>query len=74
MPREVVESPSLEVFKKTCRYGTPGHDLAAMVVLGWQLYLIILEIFSNLDESIILSFYDTMKLVMPSNNFLYLPW
>jgi len=25
LPREVVESPSLEVFKKTCRRGTLGH-------------------------------------------------
>jgi len=34
LPREVVESPSLEVFKKTCRCGTSGHGLAVMVVLG----------------------------------------
>jgi len=25
LPREVVESPSLEVFQKTCRCGTSGH-------------------------------------------------
>jgi len=30
LPRE---SPSLEVFKKTCRCGTSGHGLAGMVVL-----------------------------------------
>jgi len=48
LPREVVESPSLEVFKKTCRCGTSGHGLAGMVVLGWQLDLMILEVFSNL--------------------------
>jgi len=36
LPREVVESPSLEVFKKTCRYGTSGYGLVGMVVLdGW---------------------------------------
>jgi len=34
LPREVVESPSLEVFQKTCRCGTLGHGLAGMVVLG----------------------------------------
>jgi len=34
LPEEVVESPSLEVFKKTCRCYTSGHSLASMVVLG----------------------------------------
>ncbi|KAK4825816.1 hypothetical protein QYF61_002939 [Mycteria americana] len=34
LPREVVESPSLEEFKKTCRRGTLGHGLAGMEVLG----------------------------------------
>jgi len=34
LPREVVESLSLEVFKKTCRCGASGHGLAGMVVLG----------------------------------------
>jgi len=33
LPREVVESPSLDVFQKTCRCGTSGHGLAGMVVL-----------------------------------------
>jgi len=33
LPREVVESPSLEGFKKG-RRGTSGHGLAAIVVLG----------------------------------------
>jgi len=32
--REVVESQSLEVFKKTCRRGTLGHGLVGVVVLG----------------------------------------
>jgi len=32
--REVVESPSLEVFKKTCRFGTVTYGLVGMVVLG----------------------------------------
>jgi len=37
MPREVVESPSLEVFKKTYRHGTSGHSLVAWWrrVDGW---------------------------------------
>jgi len=43
-----MESPSLEVFKKMCRCGTSGHGLAGMVVLGWWLDLMILEVFSNL--------------------------
>jgi len=34
LPREVLELPSLEVFKKTCRCGTSGHGLAGIVVLG----------------------------------------
>jgi len=34
LPREVVESSSLEVFKNTCRCGTSGHSLVGMVVLG----------------------------------------
>jgi len=33
LPREVVETPSLERFKK-CGCGTSGHGLADMVVLG----------------------------------------
>jgi len=34
LSREVVESASLDVFKKTCRYGTSGYGLVGMVVLG----------------------------------------
>jgi len=34
VPREAVESPSLEVFKKTCRSGTSGYGVVGMVVLG----------------------------------------
>jgi len=48
LPREVVESPSLEVFKKTCRCGTSGYGLVGMVVLGGWLDLMALEVFSNL--------------------------
>ena len=54
LPREMVESPSLEMFKKTCGYGPSGHGLAGMVVLGWWLDLMILEVFSNLNDSMIL--------------------
>ena len=32
--RVTFESPSLETFKKTCRCGTLGYDLAGVVVLG----------------------------------------
>jgi len=53
LPREVVESPSLEGFKKTCRCGTSGHDLAGMGVLGGWLDLVILEVSSNLYDSMI---------------------
>ena len=44
--REVVESPSLEVFRK--------HGLAGMVVLGCRLNFMTLEVFSNLNDSVIL--------------------
>jgi len=33
LPRVLMESPSLEVFKKTCRCGTLGLGLVGMVVL-----------------------------------------
>jgi len=48
LPREVVESPSLEDFKKTCRCGTSGYGLVGMVVLGGWLDWMILEVLSNL--------------------------
>jgi len=34
LPRAVVESPSLEAFKKVHRCGTSGYGLVGMVVLG----------------------------------------
>jgi len=34
--------------QETCSCGTLGHGLVGMVVLGWQLDLMSLEIFSNL--------------------------
>ena len=48
LPREVVESPSLEVFKKMCRCGTSGYSLVSTVVLGGWLDFMTLEVFSNL--------------------------
>jgi len=48
LPREVVESPSLEMLKKMCRCGTSGYGLVGMVVLGGWLDLMILKVFSNL--------------------------
>ena len=47
LPNEVVKSPSLEVFK-TCRCGTSAYILVGMVVMGWWLYLMIIEVFSSL--------------------------
>jgi len=44
----MVESPSLEVFKKTCICGTSGYGLVGMVVLGGWLDFMILEVLSNL--------------------------
>jgi len=40
--------------QKMCRYGTLGHGLAGMVELGCQLGLMILEVSSNLHDSMIL--------------------
>jgi len=35
LPREVIESPSLEVLKKKFRCGTSGYGLVDMVMLSW---------------------------------------
>jgi len=40
--------------QKMCRRGTSGQDLSGVVVLGWWLVLMILEIFSNFNDSMIL--------------------
>jgi len=32
-------------------HGTSGHGLAGMVVMGWRLDMMILEVFSNLNDS-----------------------
>ena len=43
----LVSSPSVG------RCGTAGHGLAGVVVMGWWLHLMILEVFSNLNDSMI---------------------
>jgi len=40
--------PILGGVQKTCGCGTSGQGLAGMVVLGWRLDLVILEVFSSL--------------------------
>ena len=39
--------------QKVCRHGTSGYGLVGMVVLGWQLDSVILEVFSDLNDSMI---------------------
>ena len=59
--------------QKTCRCGTSGHGLAGVVVIGWQLDLMILEVFSNLNDSMIL-FYDSVQsLILYVNKVLSFP-
>jgi len=52
LPKEVMESPSVEMFKKrvdfTLGSGSSGYGLVGKVVLGGWLDLMILEVFSNL--------------------------
>jgi len=50
----VVDSPFLEVFRKTCRRGTSGQSFVVIVVMHGWLDLVILEVFSNLNDSVIL--------------------
>jgi len=40
--------------QKTCRYGTSGYGLVGMAVLGGWLDLMILEVFSKLNDFMIL--------------------
>jgi len=41
--------------QKLCRCGSEGHSIVGMVVMGWQLDLMILEVFSNLNDSVIIT-------------------
>jgi len=41
--------------------GTSGHGLAGVGVLGGWLDFMILEVFSNLNDSVILWFYDELQ-------------
>ena len=54
LPTAVVESSSQEVFKR-CGRGTKGRDsVMRLSRWGWWLDLMILKVFSNLDNSMIL--------------------
>jgi len=48
LPREVVGSPSLEMFKKPCKCGASVYGSVGMLLLGRWLDSMILEVFSNL--------------------------
>ena len=51
--REVVQSPSLEVFQSRVDVALRTWSVG-MVGVGWWLDFVILEIFSNLNDSVIL--------------------
>jgi len=61
-----------EGVKKSRRCGTSGHGLAGMVVLGWRLDLMILEVFSKLNDSMILWFHLVCNIALVSSD--QLPW
>ena len=51
--REVVQSPSLEVFQSHVDVALRMWSVG-MVGMGWRLDQVILEVFSNLNDSVIL--------------------
>ena len=57
LPREVVELLSLEVFKD-CMHVAP-RDTVGMLGVGWQLDLVILVVFSSLNDFMILYLMET---------------
>jgi len=54
VPRESGEVPIPRGVQKTCRYGSSGHGLVGLVVLGGWLDFMIFEVFSSLHNSMIL--------------------
>ena len=44
--------------QEVCRYGTEEHGLVSMMRMGWWLDLMILVVFSNFNDSVILWLLD----------------
>lgn len=64
LPREIVESPVLEVFKRPVD-GCWGTWLRGeLAVLGERLDTVVLKIFSSRNNTMILGFYDSVKISM----------
>lgn len=65
LPSEVVESPSLEVFKRLrmCRCGIYGHGLVVvdLTVLGLWLYWAILQVFFSIKDSMNFIFFSPVS-------------